>query len=101
MLLLLSMVASLVAWRMAKRPKKGEGCGHSEVRESREGRVEGRASGRAEQSLEWTGGVWRVGTWRQGQGRTLARYSVSREVPCYILKWETVLGYLDATPKVP
>ena len=31
----------------------------------------------------------------------LARYSVSREVPCSVLKWETVLGSLDATPKVP
>ena len=40
------------------------------MRESREGGIEGRASGRAEQSLEWTGGVWRVGTWRQGQGRS-------------------------------
>ena len=26
---------------------------------------------------------------------------VSREVPCSVLKWETVLGSLDATPKVP
>ena len=35
------------------------------------------------------------------QDEALARYSVSREVPCSILKWETVLGSLDATPKVP
>ena len=34
-------------------------------------------------------------------GGALARYSVSREVPCSVLKWETVLGSLDATPKVP
>ena len=31
----------------------------------------------------------------------LARYSVPREVTCSVLKWETVLGSLDATPKVP
>ena len=35
------------------------------------------------------------------QDEALARYSVSREVPCSILKWETVLGSLGATPKVP
>ena len=35
------------------------------------------------------------------QDEALARYSVSREVPCSVLKWETVLGSLDATPKVP
>ena len=35
------------------------------------------------------------------QYEALARYSVSREVPCSVLKWETVLGSLDATPKVP
>ena len=35
------------------------------------------------------------------QDEALARYSVSREVPCSFLKWETVLGSLDATPKVP
>ena len=35
------------------------------------------------------------------QDEVLARYSVSREVPCSVLKWETVLGSLDATPKVP
>ena len=29
----------------------------------------------------------------------LARYSISREVPRSILKCETVLGTLDATPK--
>ena len=28
-------------------------------------------------------------------------YSVSREVPCSVLKCETVLGTLDATPKFP
>ena len=28
-------------------------------------------------------------------------YSVSREVPCSVLKCETVLGTLDATPKSP
>ena len=38
-------------------------------------------------------------TVRTGHG--LARYSVSREVPCSVLKWETVLGSLDATPKFP
>ena len=31
----------------------------------------------------------------------LARYSVPREVTCSVLKWETVLGSLVATPKVP
>ena len=31
----------------------------------------------------------------------LAHYCVSREVPGSILKCETVLGTLDATPKVP
>ena len=35
------------------------------------------------------------------QDEALARYSVSREVPCSVLKWEMVLGSLDATPKVP
>ena len=35
------------------------------------------------------------------QDEALACYSVSREVPCSVLKWETVLGSLDATPKVP
>ena len=35
------------------------------------------------------------------QDEALARYIVSREVPCSVLKWETVLGSLDATPKVP
>ena len=35
------------------------------------------------------------------QDEALARYSVSREVPCSVLKWETVLDSLDATPKVP
>ena len=35
------------------------------------------------------------------QDEALARYSVSREVPCSVLKWETVLGSLDATSKVP
>ena len=35
------------------------------------------------------------------QDEALARYSVSREVACSVLKWETVLGSLDATPKVP
>ena len=37
-------------------------------------------------------------------GRTAARgarYSVSIEVPRSILKYKTVLGTLDATPKVP
>ena len=33
--------------------------------------------------------------------RALARHGVSREVPCSALKGETVLGSLDATPKVP
>ena len=31
----------------------------------------------------------------------IPRYSVSREVPRSILKYKTVLGTLDATPKVP
>ena len=31
----------------------------------------------------------------------LARYSDSREVPLSVLKCETVLGTLDATPKFP
>ena len=31
----------------------------------------------------------------------LAHYSVSREDPGSVLKCETVLGTLDATPKVP
>ena len=35
------------------------------------------------------------------QDEALARYSVSREVPCSLLMWEAVLGSLDATPKVP
>ena len=35
------------------------------------------------------------------QDEALARYSVSREVPSSVLKWETVLGSLDATSKVP
>ena len=35
------------------------------------------------------------------QDKALAHYSVPREVPCSVLKWETVLGSLDATPKVP
>ena len=35
------------------------------------------------------------------QDEALARDGVSREVPCSVLKWETVLGSLDATPKVP
>ena len=35
------------------------------------------------------------------QDAALARYSVPREVTCSVLKWETVLGSLDATPKVP
>ena len=35
------------------------------------------------------------------QDEALARYSISREVPCSVLKWETVLGSLVATPKVP
>ena len=35
------------------------------------------------------------------QDEALARYSVSREVPCSVLKWEMVLGSLDETPKVP
>ena len=33
--------------------------------------------------------------------RPFVRYSISREVPRSILKCETVLGTLDATPKVP
>ena len=32
---------------------------------------------------------------------TLARYSVSKDVPGSVLKCETVLGTLDATPKSP
>ena len=32
---------------------------------------------------------------------TLARYSVSREVPCSVLKWETVLGSLVGPLKFP
>ena len=35
------------------------------------------------------------------QNEALARYSVPREVTCSVLKWETVLGSLVATPKVP
>ena len=35
------------------------------------------------------------------QDEALARYSVSREVPRSVLTFETVLGTLDATPKVP
>ena len=35
------------------------------------------------------------------QDEALARYSVSREVPCSVLKCETVLCTLDATPNVP
>ena len=35
------------------------------------------------------------------QDEDIARYSISREVPCSVLKWETVLGSLDATPRVP
>ena len=35
------------------------------------------------------------------QDEALGRYSVSREVPRSILKYKTVLGTLDATPKVP
>ena len=31
----------------------------------------------------------------------LVSYGVSREVPCSVLKCETVLGTLDATPKFP
>ena len=38
---------------------------------------------------------------KSSQDEALARYSVSREVPCSVLKWETVFGSLDATPKVP
>ena len=39
----------------------------------------------------------------QGQGTIcpLARHSVSREVPRFILKFETVFGKLHETPKVP
>ena len=35
------------------------------------------------------------------QDEALARYSVSKDVPGSVLKCETVLGTLDATPKVP
>ena len=35
------------------------------------------------------------------QDEALARYSVSIEVPRSALKFETVLGTLDAIPKVP
>ena len=35
------------------------------------------------------------------QDEALACYSISREVPCSVLKLETVLGTLDATPKFP
>ena len=35
------------------------------------------------------------------QDEALGRYSVSREVPRSILKYRTVLGTLDATPKFP
>ena len=35
------------------------------------------------------------------QDEALGRYSVSREVPRSVLKYKTVLGTLDATPKVP
>ena len=38
---------------------------------------------------------------RHRKMRPFVRYSVSREVPRSILKCETVLGTLDATPKVP
>ena len=35
------------------------------------------------------------------QDEALARYSVSKDVPGSVLKCETVLDTLDATPKVP
>ena len=35
------------------------------------------------------------------QDEPLARYGVSREVPRPVLKCETLLGTLDATPNVP
>ena len=35
------------------------------------------------------------------QDEALARYSVSREVSHSVLKFETLLGTLDVTPKVP
>ena len=35
------------------------------------------------------------------QVEALARYGVSREVPCSALKCETILDTLDVTPKVP
>ena len=38
---------------------------------------------------------------RHRKMRPFVRYSISREVPRSILKCETVLGTLDATPKVP
>ena len=35
------------------------------------------------------------------QDEPLARYGVSREVPCFVIKFEMLLGTLDATPKFP
>ena len=34
------------------------------------------------------------------QYEAFARYRVSREVPCFVIKFEMLLGTLDATPKV-
>ena len=38
---------------------------------------------------------------KSSQDEALIQYSISREVPRSILTYETVLGTLDATPKVP
>ena len=40
--------------------------------------------------------------WRGGaEYEAFARYRISREVPCFVIKFEMLLGTLDATPKVP
>ena len=50
--------------------------------------------------MEWVGVTWMTGS-VVGGNETRARYSVSREVPRPVLKCETLLGTLDATPNVP